>query len=74
MIPVPARLKPQIVLLIISADTVCAAVKVSSLILKTMPVIVAFCGTTTVFRIKLFDAVPSPTKWLLELEKLPNKA
>ena len=53
---------PQSELTNISADATTPVPKALSRILKTKPVMVASCGTTNVFRIKLAEEVPKPRK------------
>jgi hypothetical protein len=67
-IPVAIGVLPQSVLLNISPVIVCVLFNVSFRILKTKPTMVAFCGMTTVCRLKSADAVPSPIKSLLPID------
>lgn len=64
MIPVAVGpVAPQVLSINIWPDAKTPAPIALSRVLKIKPVIVEFCPMTTVFRIKLADALPSPKNW-----------
>jgi hypothetical protein len=72
LIPVPEELKPQVLLLYISAVTV-SPFKFSSLILKTNPVILTVSGMITLLLGKAFESTPNPKKLSLGIALSEDK-